>query len=143
MKKITKFLLFSLIAMLLSACAVEDQYIDVPFIEVSCTTISDPGKFSQTVIYTKSDFDRMFKVTGTPVDFSTHFVVAIAHPSTQKETNIKITKVQNKERTLIIKYAVKYGKEQAQEQLPNAVIALEKGYIDCDIAIFDVSDLEY
>ena len=142
-KKITKYMLLPIFALLFSACAVEEQYIDVPFIEVNCSSLSDPGKISQNIFYTKNSFDKMFKVSGTPVDFSTHFVVAITHPATQKETTMKVTKVLNKEQGLYIKYAVKYGKEQAQKELPNAVIALERQYIDCEIAIFDVSDLEY
>ena len=143
MKKQIKNIFFSIIVLFLAGCAMEEPYNDVYFTQVECTTLSDPGQLKQMVIASKAEFDRMFKTTGTPVDFSTHFVVAIVHPSTQKETTMKVTKVLNKEQSLVVKYVVKYGKDQTKKSLPNAVIAVENGYFNCDIAIFDVSDLEY
>ncbi len=143
MKTYIKYIYILITAFVLNSCAMEEPYNTVSFQEVECTALYDPGRLKQMIITSKGDFDKTFETTGTPIDFSTHFVVAIIHPSTQKETTMKISTVLNKEQSLVVKYVVKYGKEQTKKTLPNAVVAIERGYINCDIAIFDVSDLEY
>lgn len=110
---------------------------DVKFSELNNFFVKNNVKLENSenyfVVNNQKEFLNLFGMARTmtntieQVDFSKYLVVAVVLNATNKETDIKINSVKEKNDNLCIKYSIKRGKEQSYSSVPFKAIKVAKG----------------
>ena len=135
--------IFGLLIMLLSGgCGMEENYLPVGFEAVNCTCKLTPEKVTPLVMFSEAEWLQKFNPAGASVDFGKKFLISVCGPSTDVMTCIKIKEILNKEQSLYVKYVIEKGEKISYKMLPHATVAVDRGYMGCDIGFFDITGMD-